>query len=94
MSPTAIMTVFQCWINTRIKERDRIRLSLLKGKNRKIKGVQPVGLAISPDLRYLYVAEAGINAIGVIKLDGKSGDVVGHIPNRMVAQQPRGQRRR
>lgn len=58
----------------------RIPLSLLKGFNRKIKGVQPVALAISPDAQYLYVAEAGINAVGVIRLEGQSGRVIGHIP--------------
>jgi hypothetical protein len=42
--------------------------------------VQPVGLALSPDERYLYVAEAGVNAIGVIRLSGGSGRVIGHIP--------------
>jgi hypothetical protein len=30
-------------------ELDRIRLSLLSGFDRKLKGVQPVGLALSPD---------------------------------------------
>lgn len=62
------------------KELDRIKLSLLKGDNRKIKGVQPVALAMSPDAKYLYVAEAGVNAVGVIRLEGKSGKLVGHIP--------------
>jgi len=51
-------------------ERARIRLSLLRGFDRKLKGVQPVGLALSPDGQYLYVAEAGVNAVGVIKLTG------------------------
>ena len=58
----------------------RIRLSLLEGYDRKLKGLQPVALALSPDNNFLYVAEAGINAIGVIKLDGKSGKLIGHIP--------------
>jgi DNA-binding beta-propeller fold protein YncE len=62
------------------KELGRIKLSLLKGDNRKIKGVQPVALTMSPDKKILYVAEAGINAIGVIKLTDKSGELVGHIP--------------
>ena len=52
------------------EERDRISLSLLRGQDRALKGVQPVGLALSPDGDYLYVAEAGVNAIGVIRLDG------------------------
>jgi DNA-binding beta-propeller fold protein YncE len=58
----------------------RIGLSLLRGQDRALKGVQPVGLALSPDGDYLYVAEAGINAIGVIKLNGKHGHLIGHIP--------------
>lgn len=61
-------------------ERRRIGLSLLDGQDRALKGVQPVGLALSPDGRYLYVAEAGVNAVGVIKLDGRDAHVVGHIP--------------
>jgi hypothetical protein len=45
-----------------------------------LKGVQPVGLALSPDGNYLYVAEAGINAVGVIRIDGKDRRLIGHIP--------------
>jgi YVTN family beta-propeller protein len=62
------------------QERDRIGLSPLRGLDRSLRGVQPVGLALSPDGDYLYVAEAGVNAIGVIRLSGMSGRVVGHIP--------------
>jgi DNA-binding beta-propeller fold protein YncE len=61
-------------------ERERIRLSLLRGFDRRLKGVQPVGLALSPDGQYLYVAEAGVNAVGVIKLTGQQGQLLGHIP--------------
>lgn len=42
------------------------------------RGVIPFGLAVSPDERKLFVAEAGINAIGVI--DISSFRVTGHIP--------------
>ena len=42
------------------------------------RGVIPFGLAVSPDEKKLFVAEAGINAIGVIDLP--SFKVVGHIP--------------
>jgi YVTN family beta-propeller protein len=42
------------------------------------RGVIPFGLAVSPDEKRLYVAEAGINAIGVI--DIPSFKVLGHIP--------------
>jgi DNA-binding beta-propeller fold protein YncE len=61
-------------------ERGRIDLSLLHGQDRMLRGVQPVGLAVSPDGQYLYVAEAGVNAVGVIRLNGKHGQVIGHIP--------------
>jgi DNA-binding beta-propeller fold protein YncE len=61
-------------------ERGRIGLSLLHGQDRALRGVQPVALALSPDERVLYAAEAGINAIAVIRLEGKGGHVVGHIP--------------
>jgi YVTN family beta-propeller protein len=42
------------------------------------RGVIPFGLAVSPDQKQLFVAEAGINAIGVIELP--SFKVKGHIP--------------
>ena len=42
------------------------------------RGVIPFGLAVSPDEKRLFVAEAGINAIGVIDLP--SFNVAGHIP--------------
>jgi hypothetical protein len=42
------------------------------------RGVIPFGLAVSPDEKQLFVAEAGINAIGVINLS--SFKVAGHIP--------------
>jgi YVTN family beta-propeller protein len=42
------------------------------------RGVIPFGLAVSPDEKNLFVAEAGINAIGVIDLP--SFKVSGHIP--------------
>src|SRR5262249_48032324 len=62
------------------EERGRIGLSLLSGQDRALRGVQPVGLALSPGGDFLYVAEAGVNAIGVIRLNGKRGDLIGHIP--------------
>jgi DNA-binding beta-propeller fold protein YncE len=42
------------------------------------RGVQPTGIAVSRDLKRLFVAEAGLNAIAVI--DRKSRTVVGLIP--------------
>ena len=43
-----------------------------------LRGAIPFGLALSPDGRRLYVAEAGINAVAVI--DVLSHAVLGHIP--------------
>ncbi len=43
-----------------------------------LKGVIPFGLALSPDQKKLFVAEAGINAVGVV--DVQSRKVLGHIP--------------
>lgn len=65
------------------EERQRIRLSLFTGGvERRLKGIQPVALALSPERKFLYVAEAGINAVGVMQLTGggKNGHVIGHIP--------------
>jgi YVTN family beta-propeller protein len=45
---------------------------------RKLRGVIPFGLALSPDRKRLYVAEAGINAVGVIDIPGLK--MLGHIP--------------
>ncbi|NWJ52140.1 MAG: hypothetical protein HXX14_14890 [Bacteroidetes bacterium] len=42
------------------------------------RGIIPFGLAISPDGRYLYVAEAGLNAVGIINTS--TLEVLGHIP--------------
>lgn len=43
-----------------------------------LRGVIPFGLTLSPDGKRLYVAEAGINAVGVI--DISSLKLLGHIP--------------
>ncbi len=45
---------------------------------KKLRGVGPRGMVVSGDGKRLYVAEMGINAIGVI--DTESGRVAGHIP--------------
>lgn len=42
------------------------------------RGVIPFGLALSPDQSRLYVAESGINAVGVI--DVEKLELIGHIP--------------
>jgi len=43
-----------------------------------LRGKIPFGLAISPDEKRLYVAEAGINAVGVVDLS--TLHITGHIP--------------
>lgn len=45
---------------------------------KQFRGVIPFGLAVSPDQQRLFVAESGVNAIGVI--DVQTLKVVGHIP--------------
>jgi len=45
---------------------------------KQFRGVIPFGLALSPDQKRLYVAESGINAVGVINLSDLK--VIGHIP--------------
>jgi YVTN family beta-propeller protein len=54
-----------------------IRLRLPEPLHR-LRGIIPFGLALSPDGRRLYVAESGINAVGVIDTDTHA--VLGHIP--------------
>jgi len=45
---------------------------------KQFRGVIPFGLTVSPDQRRLYVAESGVNAIGVV--DIPTMKVIGHIP--------------
>ena len=42
------------------------------------KGIIPFGLSISPDQKRLYVAESGINAVGIV--DIPTMKVIGHLP--------------
>jgi hypothetical protein len=63
-----------------LKELKRVSLSVLEGVDGRIKGIQPVALALSPDARTLYVAEAGINAVAVLRVKGRDAKVEGHIP--------------
>lgn len=60
----------------------------------RLRGVGPSGMAVSADGAKLYVAESGINAIGV--LDARTLDVLGHIPTAWypyrVAVSPDGRR--
>lgn len=44
----------------------------------RLRGISPSGMAVSQDAKRIYIAELGINAIGV--LDSKTLKVLGHIP--------------
>ncbi|HKI45440.1 MAG TPA: bifunctional YncE family protein/alkaline phosphatase family protein [Balneolales bacterium] len=44
----------------------------------RLRGIIPFGLAVSPDGKRLYVAESGINAVGVIDIPAMK--LLGHIP--------------
>ncbi len=46
---------------------------------KQFRGVIPFGLAVSPDQKRLFVAESGVNSIGVIDIPGLK--VLGHIPS-------------
>jgi YVTN family beta-propeller protein len=48
--------------------------------NRKVAGVSPESIALSPDRATLYIACAGINAVGVIDLRSSHLHVAGFIP--------------
>ena len=50
----------------------------LDSRLKHFRGIIPYGLALSPDGKRLYVAESGINAIGVISIPDFK--VLGHIP--------------
>ncbi len=62
------------------KELRRVSLSPFHAELRGVKGVQPVALALSPNAHWLYVAEAGLNAVAVLSLAGQRATVEGHIP--------------
>ena len=49
------------------------------GPNARLPGAAPNGLALSPDGKWLYVTEGGINAVGVVRLAGAPA-LVGLIP--------------
>ena len=59
----------------KIVRRTRLQPSPLVAK---LRGVGPSGMAISRDGSRVYIAESGLNAIGV--LDARTGKIVGHIP--------------
>lgn len=56
---------------------DNIKLSI-DDRTSQYRGIIPFGLALAPDNRRLYVAESGINAIGVIDITKMK--LLGHIP--------------
>ncbi|MCC6144977.1 MAG: hypothetical protein IT368_14320, partial [Candidatus Hydrogenedentes bacterium] len=51
---------------------------ILEPRAAKLRGMIPFGVALAPDNKTLYVAEAGVNAVGVIRLEDNK--VLGHIP--------------
>jgi YVTN family beta-propeller protein len=59
----------------RVTAQGRVRPSALTAH---LRGVGPAGMALSPDGRRLYVAESGINAVGVV--DTRTLRVLGQIP--------------
>jgi DNA-binding beta-propeller fold protein YncE len=57
-----------------------IRLNALDGQDGRLKGAQPVALALSPDEQLLFVAEAGLNAVAVVDVAGAAPRLLGRIP--------------
>lgn len=68
------LTVIDAETGQRIRDIDLV----LDPRVGHLRGMIPFGVALSPDKETLYVAEAGINAVGVIRLSDFT--VVGHIP--------------
>ncbi|HOF39087.1 MAG TPA: beta-propeller fold lactonase family protein, partial [Candidatus Hydrogenedentes bacterium] len=66
-------------IHARTGEREKDIDLILHPLAAKLRGMIPFGVALSPDHSMLYVAEAGVNAIGVIRLSDHK--VLGHIPS-------------
>ncbi|MBX7257753.1 MAG: bifunctional YncE family protein/alkaline phosphatase family protein, partial [Candidatus Hydrogenedentes bacterium] len=65
-------------IKAKSGKRERDIEMVLAPEAKKLRGMIPFGVALSPDSQRLYVCEAGINAIGVIRLSDRK--VLGHIP--------------
>ncbi|NUN95033.1 MAG: bifunctional YncE family protein/alkaline phosphatase family protein [Candidatus Omnitrophica bacterium] len=68
------LTVLDAKTGERVREIDLV----LDPKLGNLRGMIPFGVALSPDHSTLYVAEAGINAVGVVRLS--DFQVLGHIP--------------
>jgi len=65
-------------LNRKTGEREDDIDLILDDASKNLRGMIPFGMALSPDGETLYVAEAGINAVGVIQLSDHN--VIGHIP--------------
>lgn len=65
-------------INTKNKSVVKNINLTLDDRLKNLRGVIPFGLALSPNNKRLYIAESGINAVGVV--DIPSLKVLGHIP--------------
>lgn len=65
-------------INARTGKREKDVDLILCPEAANLRGMIPFGLALSPDQQTLYVAEAGVNAVGVVRLSDHA--VLGHIP--------------
>ncbi len=62
------------------EKRGEASLTVLPGFDARLRGVEPVALRLSPDERTLYVAEAGLNAVGVVRVRRGGLAVEGLIP--------------
>src|SRR5882672_8079422 len=62
------------------ENRGDVSLAILFGFDARLRGVQPVALRLSPDERTLYVAEAGLNAVGVLRVRRNGLALEGLIP--------------
>lgn len=70
------LTILDSETGARLRDLDLV----LNPRVSRLRGMIPFGLALSPDRKRLYVAEAGINAVGVVDISGEEPRVVGHIP--------------
>jgi DNA-binding beta-propeller fold protein YncE len=62
------------------EKRGEASLSVLPGFDGRLRGVEPVALQLSPDEQTLYVAEAGLNAVGVLRVRRNGLALDGMIP--------------
>lgn len=65
-------------INTKTNSVDTNLFLRLDKRLGNLRGIIPYGLALSPDNKRLYVAEAGINSVGVIDIENLK--IIGEIP--------------